>query len=367
MNILYVSTSTETGGAETALRRLVCAAQKAGHTVKIISLKPLGPVGQDLLRQGFDVLSLDLSAKFSPLENAGALARLIKEIETFSPHIVHAFLYRGILFCRLAKRRVSFKLVTTPHFDLSQKNYLLRLLDRALNQEDDLSCAESRSTADFLKNKQKYPQEKLRLICNGVDLNHFCPSDDIRHTLRSKYGWLDENVVFICVARLSAEKNHKMLLEAFSSVCKRNPQVRLVLVGDGPEKQTLQELIRQKNIEQAVLLTGEVADVAPLLAAADVFVLPSSIESLPMALLEACSCGLPAIVSKAGDMPLVVHHGENGFVCNTKDSMLLSVLMAELTENKDLRLKMGKASRKRMQTYYPEPEQKYLEIYKELK
>lgn len=367
MKILYVSTSTETGGAETALRRLVFAAQEAGNTVKIISLKPLGPVGEDLKKQGFDIISLDLAGKINPLENAGVLARLVREIEAFSPNVVHAFLYRAIVFCRLAKRQTPFKLITTPHFDLSKKNYFLRLLDRALKDEDDISCAESRSTAEFLKNKQKYKEDKLRLLCNGVDLKHFCPNDTLRQEVRQKYHWQEDNIVFCCVARLSAEKNHKLLLEAFSAVYARNPRVRLALAGDGPEKQTLLQLIQQKNLQEAVFCFGEVEDVAPVLAGADVFVLVSSIESLPMALLEACSAGLPAIVSKTGDMPFVVFHGENGFVFNGKDPLLLTVLMAELAENKALRQKMGKASRKRMQAYYPAPEQKYLAIYKELK
>ena len=367
MKILYVSTSTETGGAETALRRLALAAQEAGNTVKIISLKPLGPVGKDLQKQGFDVVSLDLTGKLRPLENAGVLARLVCEIETFSPNVVHAFLYRGILFCRLAKRRIPFKLVTTPHFDLSKKGYFLRILDRALKDVDDVSCAESRSTADFLQKKQKYQEDKLRLLCNGVDLEHFAPDETLRRQIRQKNGWTEDNVVFACVARLSKEKNHSLLIDAFAAVYSRNPKVRLVLVGDGPEKQTIQQQIEQKNLTQAVTLYGEAEDVAPLLAAADVFVLTSTIESLPMALLEACACALPAIVSKVGDMPLVVYHGENGFVFNGKDPILLSVLMAELAENKNLRHKMGKSSRRRMQTYYPSPEQKYLAIYKEIK
>ena len=366
MKILYVSTSTETGGAENALARLALAARQAGHSVKIISLKALGSVGKSLQQQGFEVISFDLAGKVRPLETAGVLARLVREIETFSPDIVHALLYRAILFCRLAKRRISFKLVTTPHFDLAQKNYFLRLLDRALKDEDDVSCAESRSTADFLQKKQKYKENKLRLLCNGVDLVHFRPDPALRQTVRGQYGWQDGQIIFICVARLSKEKNHIHLLQAFAAVYARNPQARLVLVGDGPEKQTLEEQIAQKNLQQAVILLGEVSDVAPLLAGADIFVLVSMVESLPMALLEACSAGLPAIVSKAGDMPFVVHHGENGFVCNGKDPVLLSVLMAELIENKSLRRQMAAASRRRMQTYYPAPEQKYLDIYKEL-
>ncbi len=354
------------GGAETALRTLALCAKEAGHNVKVISLKPLGSVGKDMQERGLSVLSFDLAGKWNPLETAGVLARLVQEIEQFSPDVVHAFLYRAIQLCRLAKRRTSFKLITTPHYDLSHKGYFLRLLDRALKNADDISCAESRSTADFLEKKQKYQTDKVRLVGNGVDLAVFCPNENTRKAVREQFGWKKQEVVFCCVARLSPEKNHRLLIDAFSAVQARNPAVRLVLVGDGPEKEKLWALICKKGIEKSVLLAGEVSNVCDFLLASDVFVLVSSIESLPISLLEACSCGKPSIVSKAGDMPRVVMHGQTGFVCAGSDQVLLSALMAELAENAPLRQQMGLAARKRIEQYYPAPEKTYLKIYQEI-
>ena len=105
----------------------------------------------------------------------------------------------------------------------------------------------------------------------------------------------------------------------------------------------------------------------PYLSVADVFVLPSREESLPLALLEAAACGLPAIVSNVGDMPRVVVHGETGFVFNGRDTALLSMLMAELAENTDLRRKMGKNARTRTEKNYPPAEGQYLELYNKIK
>ena len=154
MKILYVCTSTETGGAETALRAQALAAREAGHGVKIISLKPLGSVGRYLQSKGLEIISFQMKGRLRPLETAGVLARLVQEIQDFKPDIVHACLYRAIQLCRLAKRRAEFTLITTPHYDLSRKNYFLRLLDRALKDADSVSCAESYATAEFLKKKQ---------------------------------------------------------------------------------------------------------------------------------------------------------------------------------------------------------------------
>ncbi len=366
MKILYVCTTTDTGGAETALHAQALAARDAGHNIKIISLKPLGSIGKNMQTEGLDTISFHMKGKLRPLETAGVLARLVQEIASFAPDVVHASLYRAIQLCRLAKRRAEFTLITTPHYDLSRKTYFLRLLDRALKDADSVSCAESYATAEFLKKKQKYAEEKVRLVTNGVRTEVFHPNEQRAIQEREKLGFSPQDVVFVCGARLSAEKNHMLLLKSFASVAAKNPQVKLVLAGDGPEKEKLEAFVREKKMEKAVFFMGEVSNIYPLLLASDAAILVSYIESLPMFLLEACSCGLPAIVSKAGDMPRLVHHGENGFVCNGQDPVLLSALIAEMAENKTLRKRMGRKSLERINKYYPAPEQIYLQIYQEI-
>ncbi len=367
MKILYVSTSTDMGGAETALKALALAAAEAGHEVKIISLKPLGSVGKDMRSRGLDIVSFELKGKLRLLENAGVFARLLQEIKNFSPDIVHAVLFRAIQFCRSAKKKIPFKLITTPHYDLSKKGWFLRLWDRGLKDMDDISCAESQSTADFLIQKQRYKKEKVRLMLNGVNTAFFAPNGDLARKTREKLGFSPQDTLFVCIARLSAKKNHQLLLESFSAVKAKNPRIGLILVGDGPENANLKEFAYQRHLEKDVCFVGEVSNVYPYLLASDVFVLPSLEESLPISLLEACSCILPAIVSKVGDMPLVVRHGENGFVFNGTDPVLLSVLMAEMCQNKSLRKEMGVVSRKKIKKFYSSSEENYLNLYKEIK
>ena len=364
MKILYVSTSTDMGGAETSLRSLALFAKKEGHSVKIISLKPLGSVGKDIISQGIEVISLNLKKKSNMLENAGVFSRLVQEIENYRPDIVHAILFRAIQFCRSAKKKTSFTLITTPHYDLSKKNWFLRLWDRGLKEMDDISCAESQMTADYLLSKQRYNKDKVCCIPNGINTQLFSPNDSLGKKTREKLGFRSKDIVFICVARLSAEKNHQTLLESFAAVKAKNPEIGMILVGDGPENAKLKEFVYQRHLEKDVCFVGEVSNVYPYLLASDVFVLASSIESLPISLLEACSCQLPAIVSKVGDMPLVVKHGKTGFVFNGKDPIILSALMAEICQNENLRKQMGLSARKRIKQKYSCPEEKYLDIYK---
>lgn len=365
MKILYVCTTTDRGGAETALHRLALAAQQAGHTVKVISLKPLGRVAAAMQQDGLTVISLDLLGKFKPVQMAGALARLVGEIQNFAPDVVHAFLYRAIQFTRMAKRRAVFKLVTSPHYDLSKQNYAMRLWDRSLKEADDISGAESEQTFLFLRDKQRYDASKLQLVCNGVDVNYFSPNAYERKQVRERLGLTDQHRVFCCVARLAKEKNQELLLQSAAAVYAKNPFLRVILVGDGPENANLRHFSQNKGLEKAVLFVGEQNDVRPYLWASDIFVLPSLVESLPLALLEAGACGLPAIVSKVGDMPRIVEHGKTGFVFNGKDPILLSVLMAELAENRDLAAQMGRAARSKIEQKYPAPEQIYIKLYEQ--
>ena len=143
MKILYVITSTETGGAETALAGLVRSVSQ--HTVKVVSLKPVGSIGLQLAQEGVDVVSLQMKGA-----GLGTVSQLSQIIQQFEPDIVHAILFRAIEFSRLACAGKKCKLITTPHFDLSQKPLWMRWLDRTLKGIDSVSTAESVSTYNYL-------------------------------------------------------------------------------------------------------------------------------------------------------------------------------------------------------------------------
>ena len=172
-------------------------------------------------------------------------------------------------------------------------------------------------------------------------------------------------IVFICVARLAKIKNPMGLLRAFSCILPNCPDARLVYVGEGEERNSLEKFIKEHNLQTKVQLVGEQDNINDWLNMADVFVLVSKEESLPLALLEAQQAGLPCIVSKAGDMPKRVLHGKNGFVCNYKDEMLLSCLLTELYDNASLRESMG-AEALRLAKHTPDSTKQYEQIYKKI-
>ncbi|MBO5911172.1 MAG: glycosyltransferase [Elusimicrobiaceae bacterium] len=338
MKLLYVITSTDVGGAETALVRLVQSLSPR-HTVRVVSLKKCGPLAADLKALGASVTSLNMTGS-----GLGCVSKLKKEIETFKPDVVHAMLFRAIEFARLACAGRNVKLVTTPHFDLSQKPRWMRWLDRTLKSLDSVSIAESVSTFNYLRDIQHYPPQKTALITNSVKKSLFFKDNYIRTQMRTKNGFSDKDIIFISVARLAPVKNPVNLLQAFAQIVSGCPNAKLVFVGDGELRNDLENLIKVNFLEKKVLLAGEQKNINDWLNMADVFVLVSKEESLPLSLLEAQQVGLPCIVSKVGDMPKRVIHGKNGFVCNPIDEMLLSCLFTELYENKQLRARMGAES-----------------------
>lgn len=335
MRILYVITSTDVGGAEQALVSLVQDVSKK-YTVRVVCLKRLGPLAQTLRSSGVGVVSLEMTGA-----GLGTVSKLVRELESFKPDVVHALLFRAIEFTRLACAGRSVKLITTPHFDLSEKAFWMRCLDKMLKNIDTVSCAESVSTYQYLLSKQHYRKDKTELVLNDVKKSLFFKDNFLKSRMREEKKISGSQVAFICVARLAKIKNQRTLLRAFSRIVPNCPQACLILVGEGEERAALEKLIDENQLQEKVILAGEQKNINEWLNMADVFVLVSKEESLPLALLEAQQVGLPCIVSQVGDMPVRVCHGKNGFVCKANDETLLSCLMTELYENASLRKKMG--------------------------
>ncbi len=359
MKILYVITSSDVGGAERALTDLLSLVAQQ-NTARVVCLKPLGAEAKQWQKLGADVVSLNMTGA-----GLGCVSKLVAQLEAFQPDLVHAMLFRAMEFARLACAGRNIPLITTPHFDFSKKSVWARTLDRLLCRLDTVSVAESLSTYEQLCQVLRYPPSKTRLIGNSVKKSLFFNDNSIRARMRQTYGFTERDVLFMSVARLASVKNPQGLLRAFSQIVPRCPQAKLIYVGGGTEYHPLKKMIAEFSLEGKVILAGEQSNVTDWLNMADVFVLVSHEESLPLALLEAQQVGLPCIVSKAGDMPKQVIHGQNGFVCNGKDEMLLACLLTELYENADLRRQMGEKSLQKM-TQEPDSSQQYQQLYQQV-
>lgn len=155
--------------------------------------------------------------------------------------------------------------------------------------------------------------------------------------LRSKLGIATDQSVLLAVGRLSKEKAHLDLLAAFACLRETHPELKckLVIVGDGPERETLDTAARSEGINAGVIFTGQLSDVQPYYAAADVFVLPSHSEGSPNVLLEAMAANLPIVATAVGGVPEIVESDESALLVPANDPQAMAAAIARVLGNQD--------------------------------
>jgi 1,2-diacylglycerol 3-alpha-glucosyltransferase len=189
----------------------------------------------------------------------------------------------------------------------------------------------------------------IEVIPNGLDLTPY--RRDIQPIDRAGFGFSTDHVICIYVGRLSPEKNLNLLLRAFYGVAMTYDHVRLLLVGDGPERENLESQVKLMNIGAKVHFTGmvEYKDIPAYLATSDIFVTPSSAETFGLSTVEAMAAGLPALGIDAPGTTDVIEDGITGLVA-TDDLAVFTAKLVFLATNHEVRREMGKqaaqASRK---------------------
>lgn len=156
-------------------------------------------------------------------------------------------------------------------------------------------------------------------------------------SLRAKLGIETGDSVLLAVGRLSKEKGHLDLLTAFACLRETHPELKckLVIVGDGPERGTLEAAAQSKAIDVDVIFTGQISDVLPFYAAADVFVLPSHSEGSPNVLLEAMAANLPIVATAVGGVPEVVENNESALLVPANDPQAVAAAIARVLIDPD--------------------------------
>ncbi|WP_424245524.1 glycosyltransferase involved in cell wall biosynthesis [Elusimicrobium posterum] len=355
MKILFVSTSTEAGGAEKILFDLALSLAK-NNEVRVISIYPEGYYAQKLKESGIWVKSLN-AAKTPRVKH---FTDLKKEIVSFKPDVVHAFLYRAIQMCRMLKTP-DFKLFTTPHTNYAAMGKFARIVDAALKSKDTRSLAESESTRNFLLIHQRYPEKQVILTSNSITDNF--KKDFKQRTEMREAQKAGDKFVILCAARFSPEKGLLFLLEAFAKIYNKNKNAVLWLAGEGDEKPLLDIKCIELGIKDAVKFLGFCENMAQVYNGADLFVLPSLTESLPLAAIEAAACGLPLVLTNVGDNNQICEHGVNGFLATPKDSILLACLIQEIMDNEQQRNKFSRESISKAKNFKQDTAKQHLKIY----
>jgi glycosyltransferase involved in cell wall biosynthesis len=193
------------------------------------------------------------------------------------------------------------------------------------------------------------PQGKVEIIYNGVDLERFAPVSTERQARAKRIlGYESHESVIAIVTHLTPVKGVDVFVAAAAIVAREMPHARFLVVGGGPLLEALLDSARSLGIEKRISFCGEVADVIPYLAAADVGVLASLSEGLPNAILEYMAAGLPVVSTDVGGVAeLLGEDGDCGFRVPTGAPAAMADRLVVLLGSSELRLEMGARGRSR--------------------
>jgi glycosyltransferase involved in cell wall biosynthesis len=185
--------------------------------------------------------------------------------------------------------------------------------------------------------------DRLHIVHCGIDPAAYTP---VRHT--------DKGSRLIFVGRLAAVKGVGVLLDALATLSAKYPNLRLILVGDGPDRAWLEARATVLGIAERVTITGHIApqDVAKRLAESDVFVMASFAEGVPVVLMEAMASELPVVATRIAGIPELVEDGVNGFLVAPGDAAGLAARIDPLLENPELRTRLGRAGRAKVKAEF---------------
>jgi sugar transferase (PEP-CTERM/EpsH1 system associated) len=274
------------------------------------------------------------------------IIRLVKLIRKQRPDIVHTRNWGtsdGILAARLAGVR---KVVHSEHgwsmSDPTGKNVRRKIVRRVFSIGVSKFVAVSEDMGRWLHEDIGIRRKKIQVIINGVDIHKFTPA--IRNVAKNRLR-LNGDVIIGTVARLDPIKRHDILLKAFSEAIEEYPNARLLVIGDGPEKQKLEKIWQNLPNQNQITFLGERLDIAQLYQSMDVFVLASQNEGISNTILEAMASGLPVIATSVGGNREVVTPYKTGLLVPPVNVEALKNAILYYIENPEEREKHGKNAR----------------------
>ncbi len=349
VKILYLSVGLNYGGAETALLRNLKSLDRNIYDACVVCIEKKGVIGEEIERLGIEVIYLnDKAGLFRP----GLVIKISKILEEKRPDILQASLFYANFYGRVAA--IFFKPKATiieEHSMYTEKKFYHVLIDRFLGIFTDKIIVCSNSVLYFTANQEKIGKDKFFLIYNSVDSKRFSVSAP-KADLRKKYGFSGNDFIVGTVGMLIPKKGHRFLIEAASSLRGSIPGLKVLIIGDGEQKDTLEKLAGSYNLKDKVIFMGERQDVPELMKIMDIFVLPSLQEGFPMTILEAMYMGLPVIASDISGIPEIIENGENGLLVPPSDAGLLKEKIVALYNDADSRERYGSNARKKIESGY---------------
>ena len=339
-HILHITYDMNIGGTEQVIRNLVEGLDPVRFKSSILCIDgTIGPWGQELQQKGFQHFCLQRKPGFD-LDIIKATRKLILEHKV---DIVHCHQYTPYTYGWFGSLFTGKPIIFTEHgrfypdFSSPKRRFINPILQWRTAAITAISAATKQALVDF----EFLSADKIDVIYNGIADTRVTPSP----TLASELGLQSGDIVLGTISRLDPIKNQTMMLRAFQRAHKELPNLKLLVVGDGPQRDELHALSKELNLNDSVIFTGFQPKPQAYLALMDVFLLPSLSEGTSMTLLEAMSFGKPSIATAVGGTPEILQHQETGLLTANKDEDGLTHAMLTLGGSETLRKTYGSQAR----------------------
>ncbi len=344
--VVHVTFNMGIGGAERVIANLVENTDAARFDVSVLCLEqPVGPFGQKLRKKGYRVDSLYRRPGFDIRLLAQVREYLVQE----RVDILHCHQYTPYVYGVLAAAFHRIKVIFTEHgrFHPDRRRLKRVLLNPLLSKCTDHLTAISLATRAALIRFENFPGHRISVIYNGI-----VPGTNglpVNGSLRDALGIPVKAHVLGSVGRLDPIKNQAMMLRVLKQLLEKYPDTFLVLVGDGPERENLQELTRRLKLTSRVIFAGYQADPQLYYGIMDIFLLTSHSEGTAMTLLEAMAAGLPCVVTDAGGNAEIIENDGTGLVVPRGCEEDLANRITRLLADNANMSKFGEAARQRFE------------------
>jgi len=350
IQILYLITELNViGGAEKLMPRFLAHLDRNRFTPAVACLYGGdGPIADEIRGLGIPVIDLGMTAKW----RLDAFWRLYRLLRRERPTILHTWMFHANVPGRVLGRLAGVPIIITWRHSINIGGALREFINRWTAQLDDRIVATCELVRQVEIERARVSSDKVITIYNGIDVQGYSASPLAAARVRQTFNVPADALLMGTVGRLHRAKGLADLLAALAQVRERIPTVRLLLVGDGELRGELEAQTQSLGLSSVVTFAGIRADVPEILAALDIFVLPSLWEGMPLVLLEAMAASLPVVVTAVGGTPEVVVDGVTGLLVPPRDPAALAQAIIRLLRDPDLRRRMGRAGRRQIEQHF---------------
>jgi glycosyltransferase involved in cell wall biosynthesis len=285
----------------------------------------------------------------SDIRGALRLARVLREQKI---DVLHSHMFRASLFASPIGKLCGVPVIieTTHVRETWRKGWFKSkfIIDRAVGHFIDRYIAVSEANSRYLVERKGIPEKKVSVIQNGCSIERVERSAAHPEGIRESLGFSKSDLVLLVMARLEPQKGHRILLQALSLLRAEIPSIRLICLGTGTLKDELTKTVRDLGLEDIVRFVGFRSNVGDWLAAADIGVLPSFYEGLPLTAVETLAAGIPLVATAVDGTPEVVVDGETGHLVPPGDPAAMAEAIGRLARQPELRRKFALAGRDRV-------------------